>query len=74
MEPVSEAVVNAVAAAAGTSVLELPPLARTVDPDALEVLVESMSADPENSVSFAYAGYDVTVTSSGTVDVRAAAE
>ncbi|WP_324760581.1 HalOD1 output domain-containing protein [Haloarcula sp. GH36] len=60
----SEAVVQAVAEAAGTDPTELPPLYDQVDPDALEKLFRN----PSNGVvAFDYHGYTVVVRSDGTV-------
>lgn len=64
---VSERVVQKVATASGTDALELPPLWDAIEPDALNKLVEEMA---DGEVSFAYAGYEVTVTSDETVDLR----
>lgn len=56
------AVVRAVADAENASPLELAPLAKTLDPDALDALVASLDTEPTpSSVSFRYAGYFVTV-------------
>ncbi|MCU4740767.1 hypothetical protein OB955_07515 [Halobacteria archaeon AArc-m2/3/4] len=72
---VSTAVVEAVAEADGCSPLEMsPPLYSAIDPDALDQLfaASGASADPElrfddswtpTELSFTYAGYGVTVTS-----------
>jgi hypothetical protein len=61
---VSERVIRAVADATGTDALELPPLYGTVDPDALDALVEGTA---NGEVSFVYANQEVTVTTDGTV-------
>lgn len=66
----SEAVVDAAADAAGTSALELDPLARTIHPDAFDTYVDRLSLGPEGTrgtVEFVYDGYDVTVSGDGTV-------
>lgn len=68
----SEAVVTAVADAAATSPLSLDPLARTIDPDALDSLVERLSLGSDGTtgtVEFVYHGYDVTVFGDGAVAV-----
>jgi hypothetical protein len=62
---VSERVIRTISTAADSDPTELPPLYDAIDPDALDALVERMS---DGSVSFAYAGYDVTVESDGTVE------
>lgn len=72
----SQAVVDAVAEAEGVSPLELRPLARAIDSDALDALVASMDGRPDGSagVEFAYGGYLVTVTGDGRVHVRERAD
>lgn len=55
MEPTTE-IVNAVAATAGKQASELPPLADTVDPDALNGL---LSGESQACVSFTYCGHYV---------------
>lgn len=51
--------------------LDLEPLAETIDPDALDSLVGD-GAREENGleITFAYHGYDVTVTAAGAVHVE----
>lgn len=56
----SSGVYAAVAAADGRSPLDLPPLARTIDPDALDALLTPQAGAHE--VTFEYAGYLVTAT------------
>lgn len=63
---VSERVVEAVSARTRTDPLELPPLYDVLDPDALDALLATLS---DGEVSFPYAGYVVTVESSGAVHV-----
>lgn len=62
-------VVQAVSDALGTPVDELPPLAETINPDALGAIV---SNDPPSdvTVSFSYAGRQVLVREGKTVYVR----
>ncbi|RDI69618.1 HalOD1 output domain-containing protein [Halopelagius longus] len=67
-ELASTNVVLSIAALEGVGPMELPPLAETVDPDALD-RVFAPSASVEGSVSFEYAGYDVTVTSEGKLEI-----
>lgn len=62
------AVVAAVADAAGTDPLELPPLGNAIDPEALNDLVDPERSTGLESIAFEYAGYDVVVA--GTGDVR----
>ncbi|NHN46034.1 hypothetical protein G9464_00285 [Halostella sp. JP-L12] len=61
-------VVKAVADAVGTSPNELPPLYRTVDPDALETVLDA----PGACARFEYAGHVVEVRGDGTVSVAEA--
>ncbi|MFC7197386.1 HalOD1 output domain-containing protein [Halosimplex aquaticum] len=69
-DTVSVAVVERLAAANGCDTDALPPLFRSVDPDALERLVAGGSGDGGLSlVSFSHAGYEVTVTGDGDVTV-----
>lgn len=58
-----------IAAREGVEPTDLPPLARTVDPEALCALVASQSAE-SITVEFTYQGYHVTVTGGGGVEVR----
>jgi len=57
-------VVRRVARETGADTAELPPLYDSIDPDALDAVVESAAT---TSVTFTYAGYDVTVDADGTV-------
>lgn len=71
VEP-SEAVVQQVANSKDVDALDLPPLYRTIDPEALDALVESDgSGGTELDIEFVYHGYDVTVTGEGVVRVDA---
>lgn len=64
----SEAVIYRVAEQQDVDPVELPPLYESIDPDALDSLVQSSAAsDSQLEVEFTYAGHDVTVTGSGTV-------
>jgi hypothetical protein len=54
----SEGVYNVVAMAKDCSPLELPPLAETIDPDALDALLAGSTA----RISFRYCGYEVVAT------------
>lgn len=56
-------VVSAVAEREQVPAHELPPLYDSVDPDALEALFRHSPRDDSLAVSFAYAGYEVTVRS-----------
>lgn len=79
--PASETVLEAVAEVSGRSLVTtdaddpaetLAPLYRTVDPDALDALVDSTSSDghPAIRIEFTYCGYRVTADDSGLVTVR----
>lgn len=50
--------------------LEMPPLAREIDPDALEQFIQS-SAHPSTRVSFRFNGCEITVNSGGEITVAA---
>lgn len=57
-------VVTKIANREDVSPTDLPPLSRSIDPDALDSLVDSPGSDTV-SISFTYCGYDVTIDSSG---------
>jgi hypothetical protein len=59
-EEPSDGVYAAVAEASERSPMDLPPLARTVDPDALDALLTDRPGASE--VTLEYGGYQVTVT------------
>ncbi|SFC56178.1 hypothetical protein SAMN05444422_110124 [Halobiforma haloterrestris] len=64
--PPSQRVVTKIAEADDVEPATLePPLYSTIDPDALDALVESGDAD--TTVSFAYHGYEVRVDGTGEV-------
>lgn len=71
-ESPSIAVVEAVAAVTGREPTDLPPLADRLDTDALDGLVaeEAPGWDLPVSVSFEYAGVDVTIHGEGDLEVR----
>ena len=66
----SAAVLEVLAVARGVDELDLAPLYRSVDPDALDALVggrpDGRAAGPAE-VTFTHEGYDVVVGSAGTV-------
>lgn len=67
----TETVVREVASLEGVDPIELDPLFDVLDPEALDTLVRE---DGDRSraplrIEFVYHGYDVVVTSAGTVDV-----
>jgi hypothetical protein len=66
-DPVSIRVVERLADAEGLDPKDLPPLARTVDLEALDSLIESAASD--TTVSFSVDGYEVTVDGEGTVSL-----
>lgn len=68
-EEITVTVVQAVSEALETPIEELPPLADTIDPDALDVIV---SNDPPSdvTVTFSYAGRQVLVREGTIVSVR----
>ncbi|MDG5821782.1 HalOD1 output domain-containing protein [Natronococcus sp. A-GB7] len=63
------AVISAVADAAGTDPLKLPPLSNVIDPEALNDLVDCGRNSALRSISFEYAGYDVIVSGTGDIQV-----
>lgn len=65
--PISEQVVERVAAKTGRDPLELPVLHDIVDPDAMDKLVEGMS---DGRLSFTYAGQEVTIASDGEITLE----
>lgn len=75
--PVSAAVLEAVAAATGTDLVDLSPLAEVVDPEALDALFgPKVDGRPRSSgrVEFTFRGHRVTVYSEGRVAVRRAGD
>jgi len=69
----SDVIVHAVAAVAARDALDLPPLYDTVDPDAVDRLLEG--AGPGRAViQFSFAGHDVTLDDEGLVEVRPSAD
>lgn len=69
----TDAVIAAVAAAAETDPLELPPLWSVLDPDALDGLVDSSTHERDHArtvLTFEYAAHAVTVNGHGTVIVE----
>ncbi len=64
----SELVVRAVSDTLGAAPTEIPPLFETLDPDALDALIEH-ATDTAVTIAFEYAGLQVTVDADGTVSV-----
>lgn len=58
-ESPSYAVVRAVSTFSDTPITELDPLSLTIDPEAMDSVLESAS---DGDISFSYSGFDVTVT------------
>jgi hypothetical protein len=72
-QPISTTVVYALAAALGVDPLDLDPLYRFIDPDALDALFRPPSLfQGRNAVSVAFEvnGYAVTVDDTGRITVR----
>lgn len=69
--PLSEKVVETVAAREGVDPVDLDPrLYRAVDPDALDQLFDSSRrTDADLELSFTYSGYEVVVRSDGELSV-----
>jgi len=61
-------VVEAVAAATGLYMTELPPLQKTLDADALDTLLNGQSSSV--TVSFRYADTAVSVSENGSIEVH----
>lgn len=68
-ESVCEELVLAVAAVDGSPLAELPPLSASVDPEALEDLLESSPPDELSHLRFQYSGYPVYITWDGIIAV-----
>nr|WP_254525448.1 HalOD1 output domain-containing protein [Natrinema caseinilyticum] len=69
----TKATVTAVAAALEANPLELSPLSDSVDPDALDSLIEHAQREADtgtHEVWFSYEGVDVGVRSDGRIRVR----
>ncbi|WP_458205600.1 HalOD1 output domain-containing protein [Haladaptatus sp. NG-SE-30] len=60
-------VVAAVADEADTRTTELPPLYHSIDPDALNEMVERGGND--FTISFSFAGYEVLVDGDGSIEI-----
>ncbi|WP_162524367.1 HalOD1 output domain-containing protein [Halobellus captivus] len=64
--PVSERVIQCVAATTDRDELDLPPLYDAIDPDTLDAVVSTMS---NGELTFTYAGHEITVDSEGEISV-----
>ncbi len=69
--PITEVVIDALAAVSGTDPLELPPLYEAVDPDALELIVREPNAAPTRScfIGFTLGAWGIIVTGSGEIQI-----
>ncbi len=66
----SQAVVERIAALEEADQAELDPLYETIDPEALDTLVETTErSNPSLQIDFPNNGYEVTVSSGGIVSV-----
>jgi len=66
---ITTTVLRGVATLSETDATEMEPLFETVDPDALDRLVESFPADQQWNMVFSYHGYDVSIEASGRVEL-----
>ena len=69
MNHILERIVNTVAEAEDKDPTALPPLYESIDPDAINRLIESQSADSEMTcvVRFEYSDHEITVDETGAV-------
>ncbi|WP_254768260.1 HalOD1 output domain-containing protein [Salinilacihabitans rarus] len=65
------AIASAVADAADSDPLELPPLNEAIDPDALNTLFTTPLEPAGIQVTFRYAGYEIRIEDTGNVRVYA---
>jgi hypothetical protein len=71
-EQVSEAIVRLVATVDGTDPLDLPPLGRSINPDAVDAVFDPIPGGDrgtERSLTLTYHGYEVTVSGTETEQV-----
>ncbi|MBX0325281.1 hypothetical protein EGH21_19840 [Halomicroarcula sp. F13] len=67
-DTVSRAIVQHVAEVADKDLTELPPLYETIDPDALDTLLDSLDEDNSSfSLEFTYAGQQISIKIDETV-------
>lgn len=69
----SVTIVEAVAAATGRTEMDLPPLQKHIDPDALDAMI-SREKSSEVTISFRYAGTVVVIDGDGAIEVRVSPE
>ena len=70
--PPSISVIQKVATLEGVDSMDLPPLYDSIDPEALDSLLEQRDGhvtDETVSIEFTYNGYTVVVDSAGSIDV-----
>ena len=68
---ISDRLLREVASNADKDMLEMPPLQETIDVEALDRVIESAEAGGGKArLEFEYAGYRITITDEGVVDVR----
>lgn len=65
--PVSEQVIEAIAAETEMNPMDLPLLYEALDPDALDALIKTLS---DGEITFQYAEFTVTVQSTGRVHLE----
>ncbi|WP_363464448.1 HalOD1 output domain-containing protein [Halogeometricum borinquense] len=70
-ELISTNIVLTVAAIEETEPTELPPLATTIDPDALDNL---FTEDSSGRVTFSYTGYEITIHNDGGLEIVSSAD
>ena len=70
-QPITEVIIDALAAVSGTDPLELPPLYEAIDPDALELIVREPNTAPTRScfVGFTLGAWGIIVTGSGEIQI-----
>ncbi len=69
--PITEVIIDALAAVSGKDPLDLPPLYEAIDPDALELIVREPNTAPTRScfVGFALGDWGIIVTGSGEIQI-----
>ncbi|ELZ85727.1 hypothetical protein C453_07928 [Haloferax elongans ATCC BAA-1513] len=68
---VTHAIADSVASILGKDACDIPPLAETVDPDALNQLFRDSPLGPQGRrLTFTYEAFEVTVSSNGTLRLR----
>jgi hypothetical protein len=61
-ETPAEAALNAVSEVTGCGLLELPPIANAINSEAMDAFVDESRTLQEYSITFEYAGCDVTLS------------